>query len=158
MRLVTKRMVLEAIDLALPTVRVLCAKYTWGPKGVVIAVSHLSLTQPYVYVMDELGPRESWQDTDGTPLDFQAIALRKLRVSSRTGHTSHDVITNKPWLLEGGDSLYRGAVAEDDGLAVAASGSHAEIDEMVSWTVFNLIAALCHMKIREIRRTGVNQI
>lgn len=153
-------MVREAIDLALPTVRVLCAKYTWGPKGVVIAVSHRSLTGPYVCVMDELGPRESWKDndTDGTPLDFQDIALRKLRVSSRTGRTSHDVMSDKPWLLDGGDSLYRGAVAEDDGLAVAASGSHAEIDEAVAWIVFNLIAALCHMKIREIRRTGVNQI
>ena len=108
--------------------------------------------------MEELGPRESWKDTDGTDLDFQDIALQKLGVSSRTGRTSHDVVTNKPWLLTEGSSLYLGAVAEDDGLAVAASGSYEEIGETVAWIVFNLIAALCHMKLRELKRLNLNKL
>jgi len=155
LELVTRELIQEAFGIALPTIRKLCEKYTWGPKGVVIAVacrsSSLIRKPPYALcIMEELGPKEGWQD------DFLRIVLQKLGVSSRTGRTSHDVITNKPWLLTGGDSLYRGAVAEDEGLAVAVSGSYPEIDEAAAWIVFNLIAALCHMRIRQLRETKVN--
>lgn len=157
LRLVTESMVKQAVELSLPTIRMLCARYTWGPKGVVIAVSCQSLAKPYVYVMEELGPRETWKD-DGKDIDFKTIALQKLAVSSRTSHTSHDILHNKPWLLREGDSLYQGGVAEDDGLAVAASGSYSEIDETIAWIVFNVIAGLCHMKLRKLNSLGVHAL
>lgn len=152
MSLLTEELVQEAIELALPTVRVLCKRYTWGPQGVVIGVAGKGLAAPYIYAMEELGPEDKWDSS------FYLIVAQKLQVSSRTGRTSHSVVSDKPWLLEEEDSFYRGGVAEDEGLAVAASGSHGEIDEVVAWIVFNLIAGLCQMKLKELRDQNINHL
>ena len=82
MNIVTPELVQEAIDLSLPTVRMLCKRDTWGPKGVVIAVFGKGLSTPVVYIMEELGARETWLD-EGKPIDFEEIALQKLRGASR---------------------------------------------------------------------------
>ncbi len=152
--MLTEELVREAIKLALPTIRLLCEQDTWGPKGVVIAVSGEGILKPVIHIMDELGPNETWLD-EGKPIDFKEIALQKLRGASREGRTSHSIAQDKPWLLRSGDSLYRGAVAEDQGLAVAASGVHETMDEAIAWIVFNIIAALCHRRVR-IVLTGHN--
>ena len=149
MNIVTPELVQEAIDLSLPTVRMLCKRDTWGPKGVVIAVFGKGLSTPVVYIMEELGARETWLD-EGKPIDFEEIALQKLRGASREGRTSHSIAVDKPWLLETGDSLYRGAVAEDQGLAAAASGVHETMDETIAWIVLNIISGLCYKKVREL--------
>lgn len=103
--------------------------------------------------MKELGPEDGWADSN-----FRQIVSQKLQVSSRTGRTSHSVVSDKPWLLEAGDSFYRGGVAEDEGLAVAASGSHGEIDEVVAWIVFNIISGLCQMKLKELKDQKINHL
>lgn len=110
MSILTKGLVQRAIELALPTVRLLVKEHTWGPPGVVIAVDGKGLEEPVIYVMEELGPEADWEKRWGEGKNFRQVALEKLRVAARTGLTSRAVTTNHPWLLEEGDSLYIGAV------------------------------------------------
>ncbi|MDO8470698.1 MAG: hypothetical protein Q7S63_01850 [bacterium] len=140
--LLTRDIAADAIRIALPAIVGLCAEATSQPKGVVIAIAGKGLPEPFTWTMEELGSREKWE------LDFHQIALEKLLVSSRTGRASRKVIDEAPWLLEAGDSLYQGAVAEDAGLAVSVSGSYSQVDEAIAWMVFNIIFGLCHIKLR----------
>lgn len=146
--MLTVLLVNEAIESVLPTARLLCKKYTWGPEGVVIVVGG-DRRLPYItitYVMEELGPESEWQTK--WDCNLREIAMAKMLMCLRTGHTSHDLITNMPWLLQKSDSKYRGGVAEDTSLAVGVSGVYEEIDETIAWLVFNTIAGLCLTRLR----------
>lgn len=159
MALLTEEMVREAVELALPSIRAILENHTWGPKGVVIAVKYHGRSDrygydPYIHVMDELGPLGNSTKLWG--LDFVQVVLAKLEVSVRHGRPSREVVTNMPWALGVGDSLYGGAVAEDSHLAVAVSGSYQEVDEAIAWIVWNIVWMLCTRKIAELRETGVN--
>lgn len=150
-------LVREAIDLALPSVRKIVAAHTWGPKGVVIAVRSTYLTDPVIHIMEELGDEESWGMLwEGK--NFREIALQKLSTALQGGTSSRNVVVNHPWLLVAGNSLYTGAVAEDTGLAVAASGAYGETDETVAWIVFNIIVLLCQRRVAQLQEKEINHL
>lgn len=156
--IINEELIQEAIEFALPTVRALVAKHTWGPKGVVIAIIWPGKENPFVYSMEELGPRESWENVWGKGMDFRIIALQKLSTSQRGGSPSAEVVLNHPWLLQKGDSFYTGAVAEDDGLIVATSGAFGDTDETISWIVWNIILLLCRRKIAVLKEQKINSL
>jgi hypothetical protein len=154
LKILTKELVLEAIDLALPSIRPTVAANTWGPLGLVIAVSEKSLTDPVVYVMEELGSEESWAEKwEGK--NFRKIALQKLLTSLHGEASSREVVANYPWLLDEGDSLYVGAIFVK-GLAITASGAFGDTDEEASWEVFRKIQLLCRRRIAELQEKGIN--
>lgn len=160
MALLTEEVVKEAIKLALPTIQEILKEHTWGPKGVFILVQYKEwglTNRPYFHTMDELGPDTEWETRWGEGLNFRLIAREKLRVSLREGRPSREVVTNSPWALEKGDSLYGGAYAEEDkSLAVAVSGSYQEVDEAIARIVWNIIWMLCTRRIAELRKAGIN--
>lgn len=154
--ILTMEIVQEAIDLALPSIRAICQSYNWGPQGVVIAVGGNIFDQPFVYVMDELGPRVTWKERyEGC--DFEEIALEKLEGALRTGRPNVELIRT-PWRLRLGDSFYQGAVAEDTDLAVAVSGSYEEIDEACARIVWNFITAICTRRFKELQKQDVTRL
>ena len=178
-KIIDEVLVRTAIELALPTIRVLVAANTWGPTGVVIAVKWLSISEPVVYVMDELGSEETWERRWGEGKNFRKIALQKLSTAIHGGGPSRNIVANHPWVLEEGDSFYNGspvyvldrkdlirtfyeievpadAVAEDGYLAVAASGAYGDTDETVSWIVWNIILLLCQRKIADLQANKIN--
>lgn len=157
-RIIDEELVRTAIAFALPTVRKLVAAHSWGPKGVVIAVSWTGCQKPVVYVMDGLGAEESWEKTWGPGRNFREIALQKLSTALRGGSSSRSVVANHPWLLKEGDSFYTGSAAEDGGLAVAASGAYGDTDETVSWIVWNIILLLCQRRIADLQAIEINRL
>ena len=155
-QIIDEVLVRTAIELALPTIRVLVAANTWGPTGVVIAVKWLSISEPVVYVMDELGSEETWEKRWGEGKNFRKIALQKLSTAIHGGGPSRNIVANHPWVLEEGDSFYNGSAAEDGYLAVAASGAYGDTDETVSWIVWNIILLLCQRKIADLQANKIN--
>ena len=158
MALLNEGIVGEAIELTLPSIRLTVARYSWGPKGVVIGVDAKGLEAPYLHVMEELGPEEEWAIKWGMKSNFRQIALNKAAIARRYGTTSWHVVSQSPWMLEEGDFFYRGGVAEDTDLAVGISGSYGEVDETMAWGVWNWIAGLCNLKISEFRAAGLNRL
>jgi len=157
-RIIDEALVREAIGYALPTVRGLVATHTWGPEGVVIAVSWTGLEVPVVHVMDELGPEENWEKKWGKGRNFRLIALQKLSTAMRGGGASASVVRDHPWVLGEGDSFYPGAAAEDGHMAVAASGAFGDTDEAVSWIVWNIIRLLCLRRIADLQANNINHL
>lgn len=161
MSLLTEALVREAIHLALPTIeRILSNDYcTWGPRGVAIVVNGKGLLGPVTHVAGDLNTDGTWSDKRTSEhWNFQQIALQKMLTASRGGAPSVDVVENKPWLLEEGDSFYQGAVAEDDGLIVAVSGAYGQTDQAIAWIIWNLIWMLCALSIRERRDRKLNRL
>lgn len=158
MALLTEDLVDQAVELSLPTMREVARKNTWGPKGVAIAVNAKGLDQPYLAVMDELGPMREWEEKWGEGRRFDLIALSKAHIARSNGTTSWEVVSQMPWLLEEGDFLYRGGVAEDTDLGVGVSGIYGEMDEALAWIVWNLIAGLCNLEITMLRKDKVNRL
>ncbi len=156
--MLTNELVGKAIRLALPTIERLCKEYYWGPKGVVIIVGGKGLEKPIVYSMKSVPNEVDWHPAWGEYRNFRVIALDKLKIALEAGQTSWEVISNNPWKLEKGDILYRGAVAKDTNLAVSTSGSFGEIDETISWIVFDIIAGLCLMEVRDRNNLGLDRL
>ena len=157
-KIIDEELVRKAISFALPTVRELVAAHTWGPKGVVIAVSWTGCAEPVVHVMDELGLEENWEKEWGEGRNFRKTALQKLSTTLHGGASSRSVVANHPWLLEEGDSFYTGSAAEDGGLAVAASGAYGDTDETASWIVWNIILLLCQRRIADLQANKINHL
>jgi len=150
--LLTRILVEEAIDLALPSVRAIARNYNWGPQGVYIAVAGRGLKEPVVRCVDITNA-----EMREYKMNFREIALQKLAPAAREGVTSNTAVADFPWLLELGDSIYeRGAVAEGPGLAVAVSGLYGESDEAIGWIVWNIIRMLCLLCIKRGRDTDEN--
>ncbi|OGM19906.1 hypothetical protein A2955_04445 [Candidatus Woesebacteria bacterium RIFCSPLOWO2_01_FULL_37_19] len=156
--LLTEELVREAINLALPSVRELTAKHTWGPKGVAIVVDAKGLSAPFVFVMDELGPRGTWTNRKDEFIDFLQVARMKAQLARRYGSTTSSIIANHPWSLEEGEYLYPGGVAEDTDLGVGASGAYGDTDEACAWVIWNTILLVCKRKIAEMREQGINRL
>ena len=157
MALLDVNVVKEAVRLSLPTIRETLKAHTWGPKGVVIVVDAKELSEPFIHVMDELGPEEAWVKW-GDNTNFRQIALNKAAIARRHGTTSWHVVSQTPWKLEEGDFLYRGGVAEDTDMAVGISGTYGELDEALAWGVWNLIVGFCHLQVSELREAGVRRV
>lgn len=158
MALLTKELVYEAIDLALPTIRELVKNHTWGPQGVVIGVVGKGLSKPVVHIMEELGPKDTWENSRGDPIDFADIAVGKARVSRRSGRSTRSVLNSSPWSLEENDYLYQGGSSEDSDLGIGASGAYGETDEACAFVVWNCIWLLCVRKITKMRDQGLNRL
>ena len=156
--LLTEELVREGINLALPTVRALTEKYTWGPQGVVIVVDAKGLSEQFVFVMKELGPRDTWKNRKGEPVDFEMVARYKASLARRMGKSTESVVNNSPWSLDEGNYFYAGGAAEDSDLGVGASGAYGETDEACAWVVWNCIRLLCRRKIAEMREQGINRL
>lgn len=151
-------MVREAIGLALPSVRELVARYTWEPKGVAIVVDAKGLEKPFVFVMEELGPRESWTNRKGEFTDFLQVARMKAQLARRYGSSTSSIIANHPWSLEEGEYFYAGGVAEDTDLGVGASGAYGDTDETCAWVIWNSILLTCKRKIADMQAQGINRL
>jgi hypothetical protein len=140
----------EAIGLALPSICLMIKRFNWGPQGVVIGVDWVERPKPpFLHVMEELGPEESWEEK--WKYNFRELVFNKLSVILRAGGraTSEDIIL-KPWLLKEGDCLYAGGVIED-GIAVVASGACEETDKAISKDVLNKIQFLCEVKLLDFK-------
>lgn len=152
MALLTEKLVNEAIDLALPSIRAIASAYHWGPKGVYIAVAGRGIKDPIVRCVDITNA-----EMREVKRNFREIALQKLAPAAREGRTSNSLVGDFPWLLDYGDSIYdRGAVSEGPGLAVAVSGLYGEADEAIGWIVWNIIRMLCLLAILRGRDDGLN--
>ncbi|MEX1068589.1 MAG: hypothetical protein WD940_01905 [Patescibacteria group bacterium] len=152
MTLLTRKLIEEAIDLAIPSIRAIAQSYHWGPQGVYVAVTGRGLKEPIVRCVDITNA-----EMRELKRDFRAIALQKLAPAAREGRTSNSLVGDFPWLLDFGDSLYdRGAVSEGPGLAVAVSGLYGEADEAIGWIVWNIIRMLCLLAVKRDRDDGVN--
>jgi hypothetical protein len=150
--LLTKNLVEEAIDLALPSVRAIAAKHHWGPKGVYITVSGRGIKKPIVRCVDITN-----EEMRKYKKNFREIALQKLAPATREGRTSNSLAGDFPWLLDYGESIYdRGAVSEGPGLTVSVSGLYGEADEAIAWIVWNIIRMLCLLFIKRGRDAGEN--
>ena len=156
MGLLTKDLVDEAISYCLPTIRLLVAAHTWGPKGVVIAVDGPGLDEPFVHVMAELGHEAQWAD-EWPGKNFREIALTKLRLAKRSGTSTRKAVSEHPWLLEMGDYFYTGGVSEA-GLVVAASGAFGDTDEAIAWIVVNAIWLLCQERIQILQAADIKHL
>lgn len=150
MSLLTEVLVRKAIALVLPALPEIVKQNTWGPGGVAIAVDGNGLSEPVVFVMEELGDRATWKAIWNA--DFVDIALQKLSTAHAGGNTSFSVVNSFPWLLNKGDSFYQGAVATDRGLVVSVSGAYSETDEAIAWMVFHTIKLLCLRQIMSLRK------
>lgn len=156
--LLTEELVREAIQLALPSVREVVAKHTWGPLGVAIVIDAKGLEKPFLFAMDELGPRENWKNRKGEFSDFLEIARLKAQLAKRYGSPTSSIVASHPWSLEEGEFFYAGGVAEDTDLAVGASGAFGDTDEACAWIVFSIIQLLCKRKIAEMQAQGINRV
>ena len=152
MALLTKSLIDEAIDLAIPSIRAIAAKYHCGPKGVCIAVAGRGIEEPIVRCVDITD-----EEMSKNQKNFRKIALQKLSPAAREGRTSNSLVGDYPWLLDYGESIYdRGAVSEGPGLAVAVSGLYGESDEAIGLIVWNIIRMLCLLCIKRGRDTDEN--
>jgi hypothetical protein len=155
--LLTEELVRKAIDIALPTIRLLVKEATWGPLGLVIIVDSDYLDKQVIYTMDELGPKETWSDRHEKDIDFEAIAQQKLNVA-RKGLDSHVIVSERPWLLESGDSFYQGGVCPYWGLAIATSGAYGTTDCQCAKIIVAIITALCQAKINKFIDSGIGAL
>lgn len=160
MSLLTQDLIERAIQLALPSVRQICAEYYWGPKGVAIAVAGKGIDDPpVVFVMPELlGPDGSIDEKWKRGRDFRDVAKSKMYMSLREGRPSWEVVNLTPWSLEHDEFLYQGGVAKDSNLAVGCSGSFGQVDEACAWIVYNCVALLCSLEIKKLQDQKVNQL
>jgi len=147
----------EAISLSLPTVRLMVATHTWGPKGVAIAVDAKGLEEPVVFVMPELGSEAQWAD-EWPGKNFRKLALAKARLARRMGMTTKSAADDHPGSLEEGDYFYPGGVAEDTDRGVGVSGSYGETDESAAWVVWNVIELLLKKERFKMEEAGTKNL
>lgn len=144
-KILDEKLVREAIDLALPSITKMIKRFGWGPEGVVIGVDWAERSKlPFLHVMEELGPEETWEAK--WKYNFRELALNELSVILRAeGRATSEDILRKPHLLEEGDCLYAGAVIQD-GIAVATAGGCEETNKAISKIVLEEIFFLCEVK------------
>jgi hypothetical protein len=153
-------MIGKAINLGLPSIRMMVAEGTWGPKGVAIVVESSLLDKPFIHVMEELGDEEDWETLYGEGKNFRTIALQKVS-TARKGLSSANVVQNEPWALKAGDSFYQGAVVRQVGdmtLVVSASGAFGQTDEAIAEFVMTLIVWQCALTVRALQEDGINHV
>ncbi len=148
----------EAITMALPMLRQISSRYTWGPRGVVIMVGGNGLATPLTRVMwEELGPKATWAERyEGC--DFEKIASEKLQETLRTGLPSSVIVQQMPYRLRSGDSLYGGAVAKDTDLAVSVSGLYEDMDETCGWIIWDAIVGLCKRAVKDLQKKNIDHL
>lgn len=156
--ILTKELVLEAIDMALPTIRLAAKAATWGPEGFVIRVESEELKEPVVYLMEELGDPEKWGELYEKDLDFFLVVEQKI-ATARLGRDSHLIVSEEPSALVTGCSLYEGAAISPSGkLKVGLSGAYGFTDRRCANIVMQCIEILCAYKVQLLRDDGKNHI
>lgn len=129
---------------------------TWGPRWVSVVVVGPGLEHP---VSTTIGQVEEWEKKWGEAVDFTQIALQKAVLAARVGMPTGVVVSQKPWLLLGGDYFYEGGIAERiGGLAVAVSGAYSQTDSGIASMIYSIIAMLCCLKIRAMQEDNANSL
>jgi hypothetical protein len=150
--LLTKELIEEAIEIALPTIRLVVKAATWGPLGLVIGVESDDLEDQVIHRMEELGPKETWPEQYHQ--DFEEIVQQKL-ATARLGFDSHIVVSEEPWLIQEGCSFYQGAAVSPSGkLRAAASGAYGTTDYRCAKIILEVIGALCSIKIVKLEKAN----
>lgn len=128
----------RAVDMALPMIRTAIDDRRAGDSGFFYLVVMKPGSSPASSSFEDailyehaVGDRERWD------ADYRGFALAKARIAWRTGLDSHIVQSQRPYLLEAGDTVLWGSVALD-GIVVAASGADPWYDEAFAGAV-----ALC---------------
>ncbi|MBI2590280.1 MAG: heme-binding protein [Candidatus Blackburnbacteria bacterium] len=148
-------------QLARPAIERLCEqddlRYPDGPAGLVLVVLYTKAPKALHFKFGELQRvgKKHWHKWNA---DFDDVAFRKALVALRTGRPTSEIAGQRSWLLEHGDTVYGGGVAEDNALAVAASGLKEEADEAAAWTVYNIIAMLVNLEFKKLKTSGTDNV
>lgn len=151
---VTPELAAQAVGMALPLIEKAMQHSFVGESGFLFIVvmqptltpANASFEEAIVYE-HAVGDRSKWD------ADYAGFARAKARISWKTGLDSHLVQTQRPYLLESGDTVLWGGVVLD-GLTVAVSGANACYDEAFAGTVAMCLRALVKDK-RERYRKGL---
>jgi len=151
-------LVQRALDIAEPSIMRLFGVHepgiVWGPKYLVIVVTHPALRIP---VMRKFGTTNPWHGDWGAIEDFEKIAIWKAEAAQREGKPTSELTLMCPWDHEHGDYLYPGGVVEGK-LAVGASGINGFGDETVAYIILDLIEGFCKRKREQLYENRVEQL
>lgn len=130
---------------------------TWGPRYVKVAAR---LAGREELLLGTLGFPEPWDPAWGDEeVDFVPIARNKLDQALRAGGRSRNLVGVSPWLLEAGDYLAAGGVAEpDESLAVGVSGAFGWVDEAIAEVVIVTMRHLYQRWMAGLQERGAGRI
>ncbi|MCD5397129.1 MAG: hypothetical protein LRZ96_00885 [Candidatus Pacebacteria bacterium] len=156
MRILTTEMVEDAINLARPIVEKILSRKdaTWGPKWVEVVVDIGDRNFPLYFHFGTIVP---WKEEWGAKKNFTEIALKKLKLSDRTGMNTSAIVALCPWQLEPGNFLYAGGVTKD-GITVAVSGAIGIVDEGIASIIIEVIAMFAKLEAKQRMERGEMQI
>lgn len=145
MFIITKELVLKAIELARPSAEKILQteECVWGPRWVsgLVRVPNLNGYVPFTFGSTEIWNKELW----GEPEHFEEIALKKMQVLERTGEDTSIVVAVYPWVLEKDEYLYPGGVSRFS-ISGATSGAMGRADEAISSIVVDCVIMLAHLE------------
>jgi len=162
MRILTKELVKEAIELVRPAANKILETegLTWGPKYVEGIVRITGLGEIIAFDFGDTTPKynkKAWDPKWGEQKNFALIARAKLSVVVREGMNTSLVVATRPWKLEPGEYLYAGG-ATRDGISVAISGAKGWVDEALAEMVISAISMLAHLETDKRLEEGKKQI
>jgi len=142
--IITKAMVIEALEFVVPSAEVILATEfgtTWGPRWVEGFIDIPGLLDfPFRF-----GKKTEWNSTWGEEKNFSVMAMRKLRTAKRLRMNTGIAITRCPWLFQEGDYLYSGGVYRE-GIACGVSGAKGWVDEGLAEMVVSSIIILAQLE------------
>jgi len=145
-RIITKEMVLEAIELARPTAEAILRteEAIWGPKVVQGAVSIPGINDliRFIYSGEK---NEPWNPAWGIFENFFDIVTEKMKVVMREKMNSSIIAKLMPWLLKENEFMYAGGAYSDE-IGATASGARGWADECISEVIISNIKMLARLE------------
>ena len=152
--IITPDMVLEAIELARPTIEQLLEmpKATWGPKWIDFVLVIPGFYNP---ITTTIGTKTTWDPNWGEwkpehgPNEgcFQHIACYKTDKCLQYKMSTREIIATIPWAFQKGDLMYIGGIYCGGGMAMSGSGATADADELAVKIMHRELQTLIDLKM-----------
>lgn len=144
--ILTQQLARQAIELVLPVLALMTEQGIVKRRDMHIVVLDPTHTGRFedsaILCEHQVGDVRKWEHS------YDAIALKKAKMSFEHRLPSQVIVEQVPYLLEGGDTKYFGNACQD-GLIVAASGVEPWFDQMVSEMIVAVIRGLCIDEMRK---------